>query len=358
MKEEFDALIENHTWDLVPRPPNANIIRSLWVFRVKIKSDGSFERYKARLVGDGISQREGIDCDDTFSLVVKPASVRIVLSIALSCSWSIHQLDVKNAFLHSHLIETVYMHQPMWFRDPARPDHVCLLHKSLYGLKQAPRAWYYRFATFATTIGVSNSISDNSLFVYHRGSDIAFLLLYVDDIILMASSDMLRKSFISKLSSQIAMKTLGPLNYFLGIAVNRTSTGLFLSQQWYAYEIIEKAGMSQCKPVSTPVATSSKLCANTGSPYDDPTLYRSLASALQYLTFTRPDISYVVQQVCLYMQYLFTAFFVMSRVPFTMVCNCIVLLFQLICPIPMLIGVVTRTPAVLPLDTVFFWVII
>ena len=131
MQEEFDALIENNTWDLVPRSPNANIIRSLWVFRVKTKSDGSFECYKARLVGDGKSQRDGIDCDDTFSPVVKPASIRIVLSIALSRSWSIHQLDVKNSFLHGHLTETVYMHQPMGFRDPARPDHVCLLHKSL-----------------------------------------------------------------------------------------------------------------------------------------------------------------------------------------------------------------------------------
>ena len=124
----------------MPRPPNANVIRSLWIFRLKTKSDGSFERYKARLVGDGKSQQEGIDCDETFSPVVKPASIRIVLSIALSKSWSIHQLDVKNAFLHGHLSETVYMHQPLGFRDPARPDHVCLLRKSLYGLKQAPRA--------------------------------------------------------------------------------------------------------------------------------------------------------------------------------------------------------------------------
>ena len=86
MTDEFDALIENHTWDLVPRPHNAIIIRSLWIFRVKTKSDGSFERYKARLIGDGESQREGIDCDETFSPVVKPTSIRIVLSIALSKS--------------------------------------------------------------------------------------------------------------------------------------------------------------------------------------------------------------------------------------------------------------------------------
>ena len=178
------------TLDLVPRPPHANVIRSLWIFRVKTKSDGSFERYKARLVDDGKSQREDIDCDETFSPMVKPASIRIVLSIALSKSWSIHQLDVKNAFLHGDLNETVYLHQPLGFRNPVCPDHVCFLRKSLYGLKQVPRAWYQRFAEFVTTIGFRNSLSDTSLFVYCHGSDVAYLLLYVDDIILTASSDL------------------------------------------------------------------------------------------------------------------------------------------------------------------------
>src|ERR1044072_6314935 len=121
MLSEYDALIKNKTWDLVPRP-----------------CDGSFERYKARLVGDGRSQVAGVDCDETFNPVVKPATIRTVLSIALAKSWPIHPLDVHNAFLHSDLHETVYMHQPLGFQDPLHPDHVCRLRKSLYGLKQAP----------------------------------------------------------------------------------------------------------------------------------------------------------------------------------------------------------------------------
>ena len=227
IQEEFNALIENNTWDLVPQPPNANVIRSLWIFWVKTKSDGFFERYKARLVGDGKSQREGIDCDETFSPVVKPATIRIVLSLALSKSWSIHQLNVKNAFLHGHLTETVYMHQPLGFRDPNHPDYVCLLHKSLYGLKQAPRTWYQQFAEVVTNIGFVNSISDYSLFIFCHGSNIAYLLLYVDDIILNASSDTLRQSIMTQLSFEFAMKDLDPLSYFLGIAVSRNSTGYF-----------------------------------------------------------------------------------------------------------------------------------
>ena len=106
---------------------------------------------------------------------------------------------------------------------------------------------------------------------------------------------------MAKLSSEFAMKDLGPLGYLLGIAVSRNSAGLFLSQHKYATKILDKAGMSQCKSAPTPVTTSSKLCVDVGSPYDDPTLYRSLVGALQYLTFTRTDISYAVQQVCLFM---------------------------------------------------------
>ena len=117
----------------------------------------------------------------------------------------------------------------MGFRDPTHPDYVCLLRKSLYGLKQAPRAWYQRFADFVTNIGFVNSIFDSSLFIYNHGSDIAYFLLNVDDIILTTSSDTLRQSIMSQLSSEFAMKDLGPLSYFLGIAVSRNSTRLFLS---------------------------------------------------------------------------------------------------------------------------------
>ena len=301
MLDEINALIDNHTWDLVPRPPNVNVIRSMWVFRHKRNSDGSFERYKARLVANGKTQQPGIDCDETFSPVVKPATIRTVLSIAISHSWSIHQLDVKNSFLHGSLNETVYMHQPIGFCDKSRPDHVCLLRGSIYGLKQAPRAWYQRFADFVTSIGFANSISDHSLFIYRQGSDTAYILLYVDDIILTASSDRLRIHIMDRLSSEFAMKDLGPLSFFLGIAVTRTKNGMFLSQKQYASSIIDKAGMSNCSPCLTPVDTKSKLSASHGEPYEDPTNYRSLVGALQYLTFTRSDISYVVQQVCLHM---------------------------------------------------------
>ncbi|GKD59409.1 ribonuclease H-like domain-containing protein [Tanacetum coccineum] len=298
MVDEYNALISNGTWALVPRPTNVNIVRSMWLFKHKFNADGSLSRYKARLVANGRSQQQGIDCDETFSPVVKPATIRTVLSLAVTRDWPIHQLDVKNAFLHGQLSETVYMHQPPGFVDSAHPDYVCHLQRSLYGLKQAPRAWFQRFASFITRVGFQHSKTDTSLFVYHRGSDVAYLLLYVDDIILTASSTALLQRIITLLHSEFAMTDLGSLNYFLGISAQRSKSGLFLCQSKFAEEILERAHMQHCNPCKTPVDTESKL-GSDGDPVSDPTLYRSLAGALQYLTFTRPDISYVVQQICI-----------------------------------------------------------
>ncbi|GJW70603.1 ribonuclease H-like domain-containing protein [Tanacetum coccineum] len=219
MRDEYTALIKNKTWNLVPRLTNTNIVRCMWLFRHKYMADGTLSRYKARLVVNGSAQLEGVDVDETFSPVVKPGTIRTILSLAASRHWRIHQLDVKNDFLHGDLSKTVYMHQPLGFWDSVHPDY---------------------------------------------GTDTAYLLLYVDDIILTASSKSLLQQIIGSLHKEFAMTDLGSLNYFLGI--------------------------------STPVDIESKLRAD-GDPVSDLTLYWSLAGSLQYFTFTRPDISYVVQQM-------------------------------------------------------------
>jgi hypothetical protein len=231
MDDEYKALMDNRTWRLVPRPHDANIVSGKWIFRHKFHSDGRLARYKARWVVRGFSQQHGIDYAETFSPVVKPATIRTVLSIATSRSWPIHQLDVKNAFLHGTLDETVYCQQPSGFVDPAHPDHVCLLQKSLYGLKQAPRAWYQRFASYIRQVGFVASSSDTSLFVLHQGTDMAYLLLYVDDIVFTASSTSLLQRLTSQLRSEFAMTDLSELHFFLGISVTRSSDSLFLSQR-------------------------------------------------------------------------------------------------------------------------------
>jgi hypothetical protein len=227
MEKEYAALLTNDTWALVQQPPNCNIVFGKWIFQHKFKADGSLERYKARRVLHGFTQQPGVDYDETFSPVVKPATVQTVLSLALSRSWPIHQLDVKNAFLHGTLMETVYCSQPTGFVDPAHLNLVCLLHKLLYDLKQAPRAWYSRFASYLLSIGFAEAKSDTSLFLFHQGSKTVYLLLYVDDIVLTASSSELQCT-ISALQKEFAMKDLGPLHHFLGITVEQRDSGMFL----------------------------------------------------------------------------------------------------------------------------------
>ncbi|KAJ0511512.1 putative RNA-directed DNA polymerase [Helianthus annuus] len=300
--DEYEALLANNTWELVPRPAGAPVIRCMWLFRRKFHADDTLERYKARLVVNGKSQTVGVDCHETFSPVVKPTTIRIVLSLAVSKGWSIHQMDVKNAFLHGTLKETVYMFQPPGFTSPTQPKHVCKLSKSLYGLKQAPRAWYQRFAGYLAKYGFKSSICDTSLFIYQRGPHMAYLLLYVDDIILTASSDTLLHDIIKTLTTEFKMTDLGDLHHFLRIVIQKQGNGLFLSQATYDADILSSANMTNCKPVSTPVEVVSKLSATDGHVFSDGSLYRNLVGALQYLTITRPDdISYAVQQVCLFM---------------------------------------------------------
>lgn len=154
MDEEFQALIQNKTWHLVPAPARCNLIDSKWVFKLKHKADGTVDRYKARLVAKGFKQRYGVDYDETFSPVVKHTAIRLVLSIAISRGWCLRQLDVKNAFLHGILEEDVFMRQPPRYVDSQLPHFVCKLDKSIYGLKQLPRLHEHGILGLAPSFGL------------------------------------------------------------------------------------------------------------------------------------------------------------------------------------------------------------
>ncbi|XP_021990999.1 uncharacterized mitochondrial protein AtMg00810-like [Helianthus annuus] len=187
------------------------------------------------------------------------------------------------------------MEQPKGFVDSAFPTHVCKLNKALYGLKQAPRAWFHRLSSFLVTYGFTCSRADTSLFVFRKDDCLMYLLVYVDDLILTGNKPIMLTNFITRLHNEFAIKDLGSLNYFLGLEVVHTDDGLFLSQCKYAHDILSRAGLLETKLVPTPLATTDTF-VSTGSPFSDPTLYRSLVGALQYLTITRPDHSYAVNQ--------------------------------------------------------------
>ena len=184
MDEEYNAPMKSRTWHLVPPAKVRNIIDCKWVYRIKRRADGEIDRYKARLVAKGFKQRYVIDYEDTFSPVVKAATVRVVLSIAVTNNWRLHQFDLQNAFLHGVLEEEAYMKQPPGYEVKDKHHYVCMLDKALYGLKQAPKAWYSRLSEKLQSLGFQPSKADTSLSFYRKGKITILMLVYVDDILL------------------------------------------------------------------------------------------------------------------------------------------------------------------------------
>ena len=300
MNDEFLALLRNKTWFLTFLPPGKNLIGCTWVFRLKKNADGSVARHKARLVAQGFSQEAGFDFNETFSPVVKPNTIRLMLSIAVSSNWSIKHLDVNNAFLNGDLEEEIYMRQPPGFEQGA-PGMVCKLNKALYGLKQASRAWFITIQAALLKLGFTQSKADTSLFYLNSKAETIYLLLYVDDMLITGNSSSGIRRVIDQLHNQFALKDLGDVTQFLGIEVTKTSQGLHPSQSAYIKEILKKVKMIDAKPFPTPMVSDLKLSKSEGEPTIDGKLYRSVVGALQYATITRPELSYSVNKVSQFM---------------------------------------------------------
>lgn len=280
MHEEYDNRIITNTWSLVPYQPDMHVLGNKWIHRIKLGSDGTVKKLRSRLVAQGCGQEEGVDYWETYSPVVRTATVRLVLHTATVMRWDIKQMDVANAFLHGDLTETVYMKQPAGFVDKERPDHVCLLHKSIYGLKQSPRVWFDRFSSFLLKFGFKCSIKDPSLFIYSKGKDVILLLLYVDDMLITGNGSEAQKRFLKEINSEFRMKDLGQMEYFLGIQAKFSESGLFLSQERYALDLLNSAGMSQCSEVSTPLPIQLNKVPNQDVVFENPSYFRSLAGKL------------------------------------------------------------------------------
>ena len=232
---------------------------------------------------------------------MKLATIRPVLTIVVTQGWQLRQLDVNNAFLHGLLNEDVYMVQPLGFKDNTNPQHVCRLNKAIYGLKQALRAWYSTLRGAILEFGFVNSRADSSLFIYKTKSVTCYFLVYVDDLVITGNDPIFVSSIIEQLSHRFSVKDMGQLHFFLGMEVIPTTTSLFLSQHKYIIDLLTKLNMHGAKEVTTPLSTTTVLKLLDGTSSVDSIEYMSIIGALQYLSLTRPDISFAVNKLFQFM---------------------------------------------------------
>ena len=273
-----------------------------WVYRIKHRSDGSVERYKASLVTKGYVQTEGVDYFETFSPVIKMATIKVILALASVMHWHIHQLDVNNAFLHGELHEDVYMMVSPSV-STTRPNQCCKLLKSLYDLKQASRKWYEKLSLLLLSCGYQQAQADHSLFIKTEGNYFIALIVYVDDVVLTGNSTFEINNIKHILDSTFHIKDLGILKYFLGLEVAHSEKGISLCQREYCLDLLSGSSLLGPKPSSTPMDSAIHFHQDASPTVTDVSSYRRLVGQLLYLITTRPDIdiAFATQQLSQFM---------------------------------------------------------
>ena len=298
---EYKSFMDNQTWDLVELPKGRETIGSKWVFKVKHDCDGKVERLKARLVAKGYAQQHGIDYDETFSPVVKFSSVRALIAFAVQNGMLLHQMDVVTAFLNGTLEEDIFMQQPDGYVKEGSEHLVCKLKKSLYGLKQSPRCWNKAFTDFMKSKEFTQSEADPCIYVRNIDAP-CIVAVYVDDLIIATKTEKDMQQVKKLLQSQFKMKDMGELHYCLGITIkqDKADKTVEIQQKQYIMRILEKYGLQDLKPVSTPADPNVKLKKDDRiSKPVDLVLYQSMVGSLLYAAVaTRPDISQAVGVVC------------------------------------------------------------
>ena len=303
MISEMESMSANEVWDLVDAPEGINPIGCKWVFKKKIGADGNVETYKSRLVAKGFRQKQGIDYDETFSPVAMLKSIRILLAIAAYYDYEIWQMDVKTAFLNGHLDEDVYMTQPEGFISSGSESKVCKLKKSIYGLKQASRSWNIRFDETVKMFDFIKNEDEPCVYKKVSGNAITFLILYVDDILIIGNDIPVMQSVKLWLSQQFSMKDLGEASYVLGIKIyrDRSKRMIGLSQSNYIDRVLKRFSMENSKkgflPYNHGIHLSKGMAPKTPEERDrmKNIPYASAIGSIMYaMLCTRPDVAYAL----------------------------------------------------------------
>ena len=306
MKSEMNAMHDNNTWELVPRPVGKNIVGSRWIFKIKRNADGSINRYKARLVAQGFSQEQGIDFSEVFSPVARSVTIRSLLAVANIHNLEIHQMDVTTAFLNGDLDYEIYMEQPRGFIDAEHPTYVCKLKKSIYGLKQAARCWNTTLTQYLASVGYVKSTADDCVYVKTMKDNFVILALYVDDVIPISNNILMLENEKKQLKNQFEMVDNGCIHFILGMQITRDRINkvLTISHPNYLNSMLKKFNMENCRPVATPLEIGRKFQKASGDDelFGDVSLYQQAIGCLTYAaTTTRPDIAVAVSILSQYM---------------------------------------------------------
>ncbi|KAJ9544187.1 hypothetical protein OSB04_023894 [Centaurea solstitialis] len=311
MKAEMQSMYDNQVWELTDLPQHCKAVGRKWVFKKKTDMDGNVHTFKARLVAKGFTQTHGIDYDETFSPVAMLKSIRILMAISAYFNYEIWQMDVKTAFLNGKLTEDVYMEQPEGFEDPKNPNKVCKLLKSIYGLKQASRSWNLHFDERIKEFGFAKSEFEPCVYTKFSGSIVTFLVLYVDDILLIGNNVPTLQSVKEWLSKCFQMKDLGEAAYILGIKIyrNRSKRLIGLSQSTYIDKVLKRFRMDESKkgfiPMQHGIVLSKTQCPVSSEDQDrmKSVPYASAIGSIMYaMLCTRPDVAYSVSVTSRYQQ--------------------------------------------------------
>lgn len=321
--DKYQSIEENQVWELVDlHNDNLPVISTRWVFKTKLKPDGSVARYKSRLVARGFTQKKGVNFSETFAPVAKYPSLRLLFAMAADMGWEVHQMDAKTAFLCSEVdTDNILLELPEGFEECGLFDKmlrqaditreelrrpVLRLKKALYGLKQSPRLWYKRLTDYLQTIGFTRSELDHSVWV----KEDVMVAIYVDDILVFGKTEEIICNIKAKLSEEFRMVDSGRVEFFLGLQVRRLGKGFGLNQTHYIDKLLEEYGLSEASTHATPlvarlrkrqypidVETPKENSDKADQKFKLKKYQRALGSLMYLMLATRPDIAYAVSHL-------------------------------------------------------------